>query len=961
MTDQAMWTNLCWQLTLTLLYVSAAGMAIGAIIRIANGLLRSASAHVRYWANYSALILFVACLPAALMVNRSAREDTVQVREHVVQTQAVSMVATSGSVSAEEFRDAGDSFAAASPGVESKTRDHEEAQLESNISQWLTGHRGWLAASVSLLYVAGVIAMLVRLGWNISNCEQLRTRCRPLSEGSVFDSVRQQAGRLHLQVLPAVALCERIAVPAIVGILRPTILLPTAMVNSLSVEQLESVLLHELAHLKRADHIFIVVQRIAEAILFFHPLTWYLSRRIHREREQACDEMVLAAGTDPVRYAESLLRVAEWKSQRAASSQSTSTMLAVDGDRPSHLRQRIARVLGEPATTEFGLSGRWLFVVVAAAVVCSFAVTTLAGNGDEEAVEVTSQNEADSPKPTGDTGEILEEFLRLSKRARSIVESIRTAHVVFNASSGGWQRFADVDVEVCRELLMKHDLVKHPEQQTDLVRSLFEDPESVRSPAWSEIELFTDGDHLQTSRQSGDVHLTDKTTSVRWDAGNMQMNVKPVKENVYAQSRLHDFLQPMKWQQKKIPPNVEIQLEDDVIHASFRSESGTRGEASIDRSTGFFRRMTRYAPDGSVKRESHWLGWTSSADSPPFPTVYADFSFREGQLERYDVRTVTKARFNIRLPEDIFRLGAPAGAAVFHFDSGSGRINREVFDGTNRNQLKAAFKPLSDELTPEEQAGVADARRLYTLKDGETLKRITPPFPRSRRFVSRMLGERFADPPAEWSRLMSFDGENFEQVFSHTNGSSRLGSHVQRLTGIYGTDLVGDAELLDLVMAGDVVFRRSAPVAELLRVLETVVEEEVQRPISIEFRTVKRPVFKVSGEFKLKLPDGQSRIAMNAGEHRQGEYGEIIGRGSPTVLLQSLAGYIKMKVVVDTDLPDERLIWQERWYDLKTTKPEDRFEFDYKVVLQKISEQTGLTFREEERDAEVLFVEFDES
>ncbi len=282
-----------------------------------------------------------------------------------------------------------------------------------------------------------------------------------------------------------------------------------------------------------------------------------------------------------------------------------------------------------------------------------------------------------------------------------------------------------------------------------------------------------------------------------------------------------------------------------------------------------------------------------------------------------------------------------------------------MFDVTNRDQLKAAFKPLSDELTPEEQAGVADARRLYTLHEGETLKRISPPFPRSRRYVSRMLGKRSADRTVEWSRLMSFDGEKFEQVFSHTNGSAKLGSHVRRLTRRYGPDLEGDSDLLDLVMPGDVVFRRSAPVAKLLAALETVVEEDLQRSVTIEFRNVKRPVLKVSGEFKLKLPDGQSHIAINAGEHPGGEYGETIGRGSPADLLQHLTSYISMKVDVETDLPDESLVWQERWYDLKTTKPEDRLEFDYKVVLERISEQTGLMFREEERDAKVLFVEFD--
>jgi hypothetical protein len=112
MIDNAMWTALCWQLTLTLLHLSAAGIVIGGIIIFANRLLRSASAHVRYWANYSAMILFVACLPTAMMLNRSSSKDIER-----VQSQRVSALQNSnnGSFFAEESDHVGDRFAAAVP------------------------------------------------------------------------------------------------------------------------------------------------------------------------------------------------------------------------------------------------------------------------------------------------------------------------------------------------------------------------------------------------------------------------------------------------------------------------------------------------------------------------------------------------------------------------------------------------------------------------------------------------------------------------------------------------------------------------------------------------------------------------------------------------------------------------------------------------------------------------------
>src|SRR5262249_22720070 len=109
---------------------------------------------------------------------------------------------------------------------------------------------------------------------------------------------------------------------------------------------------HELAHIRRYDHLLILVQRLIEALLFFHPATWYLSRRIHDERERCCDDLVLAAGSDRLGFVASLLRVAELRLGSDTGRSREIAALAADGGRPSRLRQRIVRLLGaadEPA------------------------------------------------------------------------------------------------------------------------------------------------------------------------------------------------------------------------------------------------------------------------------------------------------------------------------------------------------------------------------------------------------------------------------------------------------------------------------------------------------------------------------------------------------------------------------------------------------------------------------------
>jgi len=119
-----------------------------------------------------------------------------------------------------------------------------------------------------------------------------------------------------------VAWCARVAVPTVVSLVKPAILLPLSLSSGLSAAQVEMLLLHELAHLRRRDHWINLAQWAIETLLFFHPAVWMISRRVRVERELACDDMVLAAGVGQTPYAESLLRMAELSRRAVAPSQS---------------------------------------------------------------------------------------------------------------------------------------------------------------------------------------------------------------------------------------------------------------------------------------------------------------------------------------------------------------------------------------------------------------------------------------------------------------------------------------------------------------------------------------------------------------------------------------------------------------------------------------------------------------
>ena len=145
-----------------------------------------------------------------------------------------------------------------------------------------------------IAYTIGVGVMLARFGLSIVNSSRLRRALQPITDSSLVKIIAEQSSRLGLRRLPIVARCERVSVPMVVGLVKPMILLPPALLCGLDPHQLVAILSHEMAHIRRCDMIINLLQRIVEALLFFHPVTWWISRRISIERENCCDDLAAA-------------------------------------------------------------------------------------------------------------------------------------------------------------------------------------------------------------------------------------------------------------------------------------------------------------------------------------------------------------------------------------------------------------------------------------------------------------------------------------------------------------------------------------------------------------------------------------------------------------------------------------------------------------------------------------------
>ena len=108
----------------------------------------------------------------------------------------------------------------------------------------------------------------------------------------------------------------RVQVPVVIGALRPVLLLPASALTGLAPAQVEAVLAHELAHIRRHDYPVNLLQSAAETLLFYHPGVWWLSARIRAEREHCCDDIAVRVCGDAVGYAEALTSIATWARQR---------------------------------------------------------------------------------------------------------------------------------------------------------------------------------------------------------------------------------------------------------------------------------------------------------------------------------------------------------------------------------------------------------------------------------------------------------------------------------------------------------------------------------------------------------------------------------------------------------------------------------------------------------------------
>ena len=275
-------------------------------------------------------------------------------------------LATFAHLAAAEYRQRAaldDSAVVIDPGMVLRVEAGEtSALLSERIAVALDHALPW----VLLAWFAGVIFFAVRLNVGLLVARRMRlvaTTAVPAELQQIFEAMRRRLGIARAVRLMHSALVQ---VPTVISWLRPVVLVPASCLTGLSTMQIEAILAHELAHIRRHDYLVSVVQSVIETVLFYHPAVWWVSKQVRRERECCCDELAVAVGGDRLGYARALSLLEERRSYNPE------FVLGANG---GVLTMRIKRLLG--CREDSAVSQMAAFMVLALIVIAagSYVVT----------------------------------------------------------------------------------------------------------------------------------------------------------------------------------------------------------------------------------------------------------------------------------------------------------------------------------------------------------------------------------------------------------------------------------------------------------------------------------------------------------------------------------------------------------------------------------------------------------
>ncbi|MFN0053609.1 MAG: M56 family metallopeptidase, partial [Planctomycetales bacterium] len=285
----------------------------------------------------------------------------------------------------------------------------------------------WLALMILGGWFAGMALCLVGLGIGLWQVRQLTQHSQPVRDNAWLTLITDLRARLRFRRPIELRESSQSIVPLTWGLIRPRVMLPAAA-RGWAEPMRRVVLLHELAHVQRADVAYQLLARLACAVYWFHPLAWLALKRLRQDREQACDDAVIHTGEQPSTYAEQLLEVARLYCRP------NGLTLAVEMARGSSLETRL-RSMFDAARSHAPLNWRTgaTVLILTTSLLCLIAAikpverTAIAASGTGQSQETRAEQEpVTNPDQDDDGGSKLLRELR--RKAAPLLKELAEKH-----------------------------------------------------------------------------------------------------------------------------------------------------------------------------------------------------------------------------------------------------------------------------------------------------------------------------------------------------------------------------------------------------------------------------------------------------------------------------------------------------------------------------------------------------
>ena len=829
-----------------------------------------------------------------------------------------------------------------------------------SIVPWKQRAVDWLEPVLPYMVCGWLIGVFGLSVWHLGGWAQLQ-RLRKKMVRRVDTSLQNKMKLLseRLEVNRTVQLLESalVQVPTVIGWLRPVILLPASAITGLSSEQLEAILAHELAHIKRFDYLINMLQTVVEILGFYHPAVWWISRRIRAERENCCDDLAVSISGDRICYASALTSMEEIRAGHGE------LAVAVTG---GNLFKRVYRLLGKDSGEKIAFS--WIpsatVILLLAALLIPAGLALSTNNQAEISAEfllgkmlehqskvenlqyVTEYDIWTSTKFT----DFIEEQVKKMRRERLRKIGIPEEQIQQMTSSIITRQKSEYSYEVLKCTIDNLERIK-----TERTTGTY-DSSGNKSPDRKYISSW-DGtlgiDFHQQKESPGSVTITDSQAIDALQQGH------PWKTCAIRNRELADAIK----NKKRI--NVE-ELKNGLLRMVLDYET-SKVVAVFDPSRDYACTLwENYNNDKLTSRSTVKSEKVAKGIWFPVSGRAEYYSSNDGSLNIR--KTFKTSRIIINDPsfdENYFSIDLPDGVHVTDLIHHKQYIvgSRNEYDLVRQdegtlNEEQETSEPVEPNSWQERFYGI------YSLQDDEVLKRIVPPFMPERRnyYLNQPRPPSSDDDYDMVSQYIFYWDDGLSLRTMSMGGLIRRLNHILRaVIGLSDFEYEIPDELLNIDMSGDWILRKDAPKEVLLKSLEKIIKEETERDIEFVKRQVQADVITASGQYSFKplagIEDGKYILLST---NKTDTYVGGGGGGSGTIeeFLRLVGSRINMKIINETEPQNIKIRWRNHdSSDFGGMDHDDpRYGEQLDLLLNNLSIQTGLIFEKKNIPVEKWFV-----